>query len=365
MNVHPAGHLIGGRYAVVSGALEPGGDAVVYLVEDSQSRAPAAVKVLAPGQPADRLERFQQEARVAASLKHPNLVRVLDQGLEADGAPFVVHERLKGVTLRDWMERRGRLAVRGALEFAIPVMGGLVAAHSVGAVHGQVRPESVVLFDPGRDPLVPRLLDFGLSALGGSSAYRSPEQLQGVADIDGRTDVWSMAVVLYEMLAGAPPFSAPTAEELAAQIVAAHPLGLAERSAEVPRDLCQVVHRALVADRELRPLNMRFFLEAVLACASLTPLFGGQKPEDLFTDSLLYRSGAGGPATSEEKPEWERKLHQQAQHERASRDAARPGGQPAAAGTGKSFPGGLALVALLVVLGVLAVGFFLFRTTGR
>jgi Tol biopolymer transport system component len=238
----------------------------VYRARDTRLGREVALKVISDGAAldAERLQRFEQEARLAGSLNHPNLVVVYDVGSEG-GAPFLVTELLEGESLRHRLSR-GRLPLRTVLELGQQIAEGLAAAHARGVVHRDVKPENVFLTSGGRA----KLLDFGIAkltaprgiegtrnlldttltpeALGtrpgavlGTPGYMSPEQVRG-DPVDARTDIFSLGAVLYEMLAGAPPFPAKSFIESGHAILESEPPPLPE---SVPPSVDLLVRRCL------------------------------------------------------------------------------------------------------------------------
>jgi serine/threonine-protein kinase len=217
------GQRLDGRYDVVA-RIARGGMATVYRAVDLRLDRTVALKVMLRSFAEDPgfVERFVREAKAAARLSHPNLVAVFDQGRDGDHA-YLAMELVEGRTLRELLRQRGRLSPAQALSIIEPVLAALEAAHAAGLVHRDVKPENVLLADDGRV----KLADFGLARavdsssnaatgtlLIGTVAYLAPEQVEhGLSD--ARTDVYAAGTVLFEMLTGVPPYSAPTPMALA------------------------------------------------------------------------------------------------------------------------------------------------------
>jgi len=237
----------------------------VYRARDSRLGRDVAVKVL-PGvyaADADRLQRFEQEARAAASLNHPNILAVYDLGTY-EGAPFIVSELLEGESLRDVLNG-GPLPARKAVEYAVQVAQGLAAAHDRGIVHRDLKPENVFVTADGRV----KILDFGLAKLTqaepafaglsalpttppntvpgmilGTIGYMSPEQVRGVA-ADYRSDVFALGVVLYEMLSSRRAFQGDTAADVMSAILREDPTDLPVAERHIPPALVRIVDRCV------------------------------------------------------------------------------------------------------------------------
>jgi serine/threonine protein kinase len=263
-----------------------GGMGEVYRARDTRLNRDIALKVLPPpfSSDPDRIARFTQEARTTALLNHPNIVAVYDVGSH-EGIPFVVSEFLHGETLREQMAA-GPLPLDAAVRFGIEVARGLVAAHDVGVVHRDLKPENIFVTDDGRL----KILDFGLAKSGdrtfaqpsresslstssgvilGTVGYMSPEQVAGVC-ADHRSDIFSLGVVMFEMVCGAAPFHRPTAVETLNAILKEDPVSLRRQRRKVPCELDLVVRHCLEKKPEARFQTARdliFNLELVLPSA--------------------------------------------------------------------------------------------------
>ncbi len=247
------------RYEVIR-EIGRGGMAEVYLARDQLLDRPVAVKVLHREFARDPqfVERFRREAQAAAALNHPNVVAVYDWGQEA-GTSFIVMEYVDGRPLSDIVREGGARDPRTAARIAAHVAAALSFAHQRGLVHRDVKPGNILITPSGQV----KVADFGIArfratdgltqtgAVMGTATYFSPEQAQGL-DVDGRSDVYSLGVVLYEMLAGAPPFRNDNPVAVAYQHVSEEPEPLGRRAPGVPVPLQQITMRALVKDPERR-----------------------------------------------------------------------------------------------------------------
>jgi len=285
------GQTIGGRYSVES-LLGRGGMATVYRARHVVTGRYVALKLLHPRpewNPVE-VERFLREARIATRLGHPNVVEVYDAGTDEDGVPFVAMELLEGETLRALLEREGRVDVAAAVRVSRAVLSALAAAHAVGVVHRDVKPENVFLARAGDGPERVLLLDFGISKvlkshlgtldphtlteagmLVGTLAYMSPEQLRG-DDVDVRTDLWSTGVMLFEMLAGRSPFSGKTVALLTMSVLMTRAPALDAAVRGVPAPLVDLVARLLSPTRERRPPDAHEVIQALDAVRSAPAL---------------------------------------------------------------------------------------------
>ncbi len=283
-----------GHYRITA-KLGEGGMGEVYRAHDERLERDVAVKVL-PGSVAhspERLARFDREAKAVAKLAHPNILAIHHLGIE-DGRPFIVTELLEGETLRETIER-GRLAPRKVISFGIQIANGLAAAHDKGIVHRDLKPDNIFITSDG----TVKILDFGLAKLRqpegqdssgpdlqtltldtrpgtvmGTAGYMSPEQVRS-QPADHRSDIFSIGVVLYEMLAGTRPFHEQSAAETMAAIAREDAPRLSQIGAPVPAALERVVDRCLEKrpeDRFQSARDLAFALESSLADSAVAPI---------------------------------------------------------------------------------------------
>ncbi len=249
------GRVFSNRYEIVR-PIAHGGMAEVYLGHDRLLDRPVAVKALFPefAREPSFVERFRREAQAAANLNHPNIVAIYDWGQES-GTYFIVMEYVEGKSLRELMQASPRLEPARAVAIAIDIAGALAFAHRNGVVHRDVKPGNVLLTDDG----IVKVTDFGVARAGtsdaltqtgsvmGTATYFSPEQAQGLS-VDGRSDVYSLGVVLYEMVVGSPPFSGETPVAVAYQHVREAPPAPRSRVPGLPVELEQIILSALAKD---------------------------------------------------------------------------------------------------------------------
>jgi serine/threonine protein kinase len=252
--------------------LGAGGMGEVWLATEVRLGRKVALKILPPDLTRDptRVQRFEQEARAASALNHPNVCHIYALGETPDGQRYIAMELVEGDTLRHRLSTV-RLSIREALDIAIQVAAALSAAHAAGIVHRDIKPENVML----RPDEFVKVLDFGLAKLApaaldpaggerthtvlkteagtvvGTAAYMSPEQTRG-QDVDARTDIWSVGVLLYEMVAGRRPFEQPTSSDVLAAILDRDPAPLMQFEPRTPSELQRIVTKALRKDRERR-----------------------------------------------------------------------------------------------------------------
>jgi len=251
--------LLAGRYRLGQ-RLGAGGMAEVYLAHDELRGQDVALKLLPRSLTTDpaALRRFARESEAVAALSHPNVVGAFDRGVDADGTPFLVMEYVPGQTLKEVVRADGPLPEVRALELAAEVAEGLAAAHRHGIVHRDVKPHNILVDESGRA----RLTDFGIARLMdatathtehvlGTALYVSPEQINGRV-ADARSDIYSLGVVVYELLTGTPPFRGESLEAVAMQHVRSAPRPPRKMRPELSQVAEAIVLRALDKDPRRR-----------------------------------------------------------------------------------------------------------------
>jgi eukaryotic-like serine/threonine-protein kinase len=240
-----------GRYRVVR-KLGTGGMANVYLAEDQELGRRVAIKMLDDRHAQDEqfVERFRREAKNAAGLSHPNVVSIYDRG-QAEGTYYIAMEYLEGRTLKELLVARGPTPIAVAIDYARQILAALGFAHRNGVVHRDIKPHNVAVAPDGRV----KVMDFGIARAGtsqmtetgsiiGTAQYLSPEQAKG-APVGPASDIYSVGIVLYEMLTGSVPFTGDTPLEIAMKHLSAIPEPPSEKRPEVPHELDSIVLRAL------------------------------------------------------------------------------------------------------------------------
>ena len=267
------------HYTILS-KIGEGGMGEVYLAQDTKLDRKVALKLLPEAVAAnqERMRRFVQEAKSASALNHPNIITIYEVG-EAESRHFISTEFIDGETLRQRM-RKGHLKLNDVLEVSIQVASALAAAHAAGIVHRDIKPENIMV---RRDGYI-KVLDFGLAKLTeaegstpdpeartktlvntdagtvlGTATYMSPEQAKGKY-VDGRTDLWSLGAVIYELVAGHAPFEAETSSEVIGLILNKEPPPLARFDREAPAELDRIVTKALTKDLDERYQTAKDFL---------------------------------------------------------------------------------------------------------
>jgi eukaryotic-like serine/threonine-protein kinase len=299
-----------GRYEIIE-RVGRGGMGVLYRGRDTVLDREVAIKVMVTDFDTDGDEdarpRFYREARAAAKLQHRNIVTIFEFG-EEEHTPFIVMEFLRGQDLARRVRTEPPLGLGEKIDVVADLCTGLHFAHEQGVVHRDVKPANIWVQQDGSV----KLLDFGIAkfasstmtrqgAVFGSVAYMSPEQVGG-SEVDGRADVFSAGVVLYELLAGKKPFEGSTPTAVLARIVDDRPAPIEALGADVPRPLAAAVAKALQKDREKRyrhaadfAADLRLVRSALAAAEPLTSAGGSANP-DLGTAPLRHVPSPGAPA---------------------------------------------------------------------
>ncbi len=277
------GEVIAGRYELLE-LIGKGGMSSVYKAHDRLLDRQIAVKILHPHFTEDEeyVERFRREARAVAQLSHPNIVTVIDRG-EDDGRQYIVFELVEGENLKQLLERTGPMPVGEALELALQMGRALAFAHSRGLVHRDVKPQNVLLNADGQAKMtdfgIARSVDVqGMTITGtvlGTSEYIAPEQARG-QQVDAQTDVYSLGVVLYELLVGGVPYEGETFVTVALKHVNEPLPSVLDRRPDVPPRVALAVERAMAKSPGDRFASMNEFVDELQAClADVDP--GGEQ----------------------------------------------------------------------------------------
>jgi serine/threonine-protein kinase len=267
------GQVLGGKYRVEK-VLGTGGMGFVVACQHIQLNQRVALKFLHPTMMENQevVGRFLREAQAAVQIRSEHVVRVSDVATLDDGVPYMVMEYLEGTDLKETLERNGALPVATAVDYVLQACEALAEAHQLGIVHRDLKPNNLFLTKrPDGRPCV-KVLDFGISKLSnttpgvsnltatsatlGTPYYMAPEQLTSTRSVDIRADIWALGIVLYELIAGATPFTGDTLAELFIRIVQVAPQPLPTVNPAVPTGLWEVISRCLQKNRDERYLNV-------------------------------------------------------------------------------------------------------------
>jgi len=305
--------LIAGRYELEE-LVGRGGMSSVYRARDRVLERKVALKVLHSqlGDDPEHVERFQREAQSVARLSHPHIVTVMDRG-ESEGRRYIVFEYVDGANLKEVLERSGPLPVARAVQLAVEIADGLAFAHEQGLVHRDVKPQNVLLTPEGDA----KVTDFGIArsldveravtqtgTVLGTSSYLSPEQASGLPTTPA-TDVYSLGVVLYELLTGELPFSGGSLVEVAMRHVHERPPDLRRKRPDAPLRLAAAVDRALAKDPADRFPTMRAFADELRACLAEPAGAAAEtrRPRDA-EPTVVIRPRRSPPARRERSRRW-------------------------------------------------------------
>jgi tRNA A-37 threonylcarbamoyl transferase component Bud32 len=293
--IERVGQLIAGKYRVVR-LIGSGGMGSVYEAENTAIGKRVALKFLHMSAQRDEtsLARFHREARAISAVESAHIVQVFDWGQDDKGQAFLVMELLEGKDLGERIQLLGRIPVADAVRYTVEALRGLRKVHAAGIVHRDLKPENLFLVTGDDDQLHVKIVDFGLSkliavseldaagagfdrsvrltqagAVVGTPLYMSPEQVEAVVALDHRADIWAMGAILYEMLAGAPPFMDRSYARLVMAICQHEPPDLSKINPEVPPELARVVAHALCKDREARLQHADAFIGALSQCGAV------------------------------------------------------------------------------------------------
>jgi serine/threonine-protein kinase len=282
------GQVLAGKY-LVDRVLGVGGMGVVVAATHTQLDQKVAIKFLLPSMMPNRevVERFQREARAAAKIRSEHVVRVSDVGALADGVPYIVMEFLEGRDLGDLLERRGVLPIPLAVDYVLEACEALAEAHAAGIVHRDLKPANLFLARTADDTEMIKVLDFGISKqisqdsalqsspsltkttdVFGSPTYMSPEQLKASRDVDVRADIWALGVILFEILAGKPPFGGGTVAEIFGAILHQPAPRLRELRKDAPPELERLLLRCLEKDAAQRIQSVTDLADALVPFGS-------------------------------------------------------------------------------------------------
>ena len=370
------GQTIDARY-VIEKRIARGGMATVYRARDTRLDRPVALKIMYPhlAESSDFVARFRREARAAAKLTHPGVVAVYDQG-SAQGSSYLVMELIKGPNLRTYLRSQGCLTVGEALKLIKEILQSLAAAHRSGLIHRDVKPENVLLPETGQV----KVADFGLAraasevtaattgSILGTVAYLSPETVSGDA-ADSRVDVYATGIILFELLAGVPPFSGDSPIQIAYAHVHKDVPHIRESAPWVPQPVDDLIAKLTTRDPAKRPLNGDAALELVnqtiaeLDSTEMTlrgdtppaPANAGIDSDQELTPTLSEVPLPGAPGSpSHHKSWWKRRQERKARS--ALDSAVPPESIPRRKTRGRLIAG---IVGALVLLAAILTWFFL------
>jgi serine/threonine protein kinase len=298
------GEIIAGKYRV-EGVIGRGGMGVVLKATHVRLHQPVAIKMLLPHVVTlpEVVIRFEREARAAAMMKSPHVADVLDVDVTPSGLPYMVMQYLTGNDLAAELKARGALPVQEAVGYLLQTCSAIAHAHAMGIVHRDLKPSNLFLCE-GSSPRLLKVLDFGISKTLlhqedgavtmtqeslGTPRYMSPEQIRSAKHVDGRTDIWSLGVILYECITNRRPFKGDSSTAMIAAIVMEDPVPIDQARSDIHPALVAAVMRALAKDVDLR------FATVDLLGASLAPFGPPESALPAPSQRLPYASSGGSP----------------------------------------------------------------------
>jgi serine/threonine-protein kinase len=309
------GDIVAGKYQIER-VLGRGGAGIVVAARNLDLDEPVALKFLRPdvAELPEVVARFAREAKSAVSIKNEHVCKVLDVGTlppqgDRPGAPYMVMEYLEGRDLYRLMRERGALPISEAVEYVLQVCEALSFAHARGIIHRDVKPENIFLVESAEGIPYVKVLDFGISkgaltahvanesviktgSLLGTPAYMSPEQIRATKQVDARTDIWAIGIVLYEILTAKAAFTADSVPQMAATILEQEPTSIRELRPEIPADLAAVINRCLAKDLNKRPRDVAELAAMLLPFAPQRARISVER-----ASSVLHKTG-GTPTPS-------------------------------------------------------------------
>jgi serine/threonine-protein kinase len=317
------GEVIAGKYRL-DRILGAGGMGVVVGATHLQLDKRIAIKFMSPLllYNEDGLQRFMQEARLAARIQCEHVVRVFDVASLEDGTPYIVMEQLEGEDLRVLLQHRGRLPPASAVDYVLQAGEAIAEAHIAGIVHRDLKPGNLFCCKRMDGSRLVKVLDFGVSKLlpradvaqppgpstgphvvMGSPAYASPEQLREPGKVDPRTDIWSLGAILYELVSGKPPFAGDTFLELCTRVSNEPPTPLRVACPEAPPELAAIVERSLAKNADDRFRTVADFARALAPCAPSRSLLSIERIENIIRCSTARTGGGSSSPSSRSRDE--------------------------------------------------------------
>jgi len=311
------GDVVGAKYRVEA-ILGEGGMGIVARATHLQLDEPVALKFLRPdlARNADIVARFAREAKASARVKSEHIARVYDVGMRDDGVPYMVMELLQGTDLGTMVSREGPLPLEDAVDYIVQACEALAQAHASGIVHRDIKPENLFLVGAEGWRTI-KLLDFGISHSGlignagdadpdtnpslllGTPLYMSPEQVRASKTVDGRSDVWSLGICLYELLTGEHAFGGPGVQEICAAILDAPAPLISHNRPDLPIELEAVIARCLEKDPDLRYPNVAELALALADFASPRSRISAERSAHVIRTAGLASTGSEGPGAGE------------------------------------------------------------------